>query len=47
VEILEKLPERMDSLELQLVQRREDVRPEFSATRAELGAEMLNVLPSN
>ena len=40
VERLEKLPERMDSLELQFVQFREEVRAEFSATRAGLRAEI-------
>ena len=38
VESLEKLPQRMDSLELQFVQFREEVRVEFSATRAEIRA---------
>ena len=40
VETLEKLPERMHSLELQFLQFREEVRAEFSATRAELRAEI-------
>ena len=40
VESLEKLPERMDLLELQFLQFREEVRAEFSATRAELRAEI-------
>jgi hypothetical protein len=40
LESLEKLPERMDLLELQCLQFREEVRAEFSATRAELRAEI-------
>jgi hypothetical protein len=40
VESLENLPERMHSLELQFMQFREEVRAEFSATRAELRAEV-------
>jgi hypothetical protein len=40
VENLEKLPERMHSLELQFMQFREEVRAEFSATRAELRTEI-------
>jgi len=40
VESLESLPERMHSLELQFMQFREEVRAEFSATRAELRAEI-------
>lgn len=40
VESLERLPERIHSLELQFVQFREEVRAEFSATRAELRAEI-------
>ena len=35
VESLERLPARIDHLELQILQFREDVRAEFSATRAE------------
>ena len=35
VELLEKLPARIDTIELQILQFREDVRVEFSATRAE------------
>jgi hypothetical protein len=40
VESLENLPERVRSLELQFMQFREEVRAEFSATRAELSAEI-------
>jgi hypothetical protein len=40
VEQLERLPARMDALELQILQFREEVRVEFSATREELRAEM-------
>jgi predicted phage gp36 major capsid-like protein len=36
VEALEALPERIASLELQVVQFREEVRVEFSALRAEM-----------
>jgi DNA anti-recombination protein RmuC len=35
VERLEKLPARIDGLEVQILQFREEVRAEFSATRAE------------
>ena len=40
VESLEKLPERVGSLELQILQFREEVRVEFSAVRSELRAEI-------
>lgn len=36
VEILEMLPERMDRLELQIAQFREEVRGEFLAVRSEM-----------
>ena len=36
VEILERLPERVTAVELQLVQLRDEMRAEFSATRAEM-----------
>ena len=35
---LEKLPARMDALELQILQFREEVRVEFSAVRTEMKA---------
>jgi hypothetical protein len=35
VEILEQLPARMTALEVQIVQLRDEMRAEFSATRAE------------
>ena len=38
MEILEQLPERMDSLELQFVQLREEMRAEFSTIRSEIRA---------
>jgi hypothetical protein len=38
VEVLESLPERVTAVELQLVQLREEMRAEFSATRAEVRA---------
>ena len=38
VEILERLPERVTAVELQLVQLRDEMRAEFSATRAEMRA---------
>ena len=38
VEILERLPERVTAVELQLVQLRDEMRAEFSATRAEIRA---------
>ena len=38
VEILERLPERVTAVELQLVQLRDEMRVEFSATRAEMRA---------
>jgi uncharacterized Ntn-hydrolase superfamily protein len=34
VEILEQLPERVTALEVQIVQLRDEMRSEFSATRA-------------
>ena len=34
VEVLERLPERVSAVELQLVQLRDEMRAEFSATRA-------------
>lgn len=40
VTALEQLPARMDAFELQLSQFREEVRAEFSATRAELRDEI-------
>ena len=46
VEQLEKLPARIDNLEAQILQFREEVRGEFSATRAGMGslrAEMLQL----
>ena len=36
VEILEKLPERVTALESQIVQLRDEMRSEFSATRSDL-----------
>src|SRR6266542_5078788 len=39
VDLLEALPQRIDNLELQLVQFREEVRDEFSAVRTELRAQ--------
>jgi predicted phage gp36 major capsid-like protein len=38
VEVLETLPERVTAVELQLVQLRDEMRVEFSATRAEMRA---------
>lgn len=38
VEILERLPERVTALEAQIVQLRDEMRDEFSATRAEAHA---------
>ena len=38
VEALETLPERVTAVELQLVQLRDEMRVEFSATRAEMRA---------
>ena len=38
VEALETLPERITAVELQLVQLRDEMRGEFSATRAEMRA---------
>ena len=38
VEVLERLPERVTGVELQLVQLRDEMRAEFSATRAEMRA---------
>jgi len=38
VEALETLPERVGAVELQLVQLRDEMRAEFSATRAEMRA---------
>jgi predicted phage gp36 major capsid-like protein len=38
VEILEQLPERVTALEVQIVQLRDEMRAEFSATRAEARA---------
>ena len=38
VEILEQLPERVTALEAQIVQLRDEMRAEFSATRAEARA---------
>src|SRR6185503_1720665 len=38
VEILERLPERVTAVELQLVQLRDEMRAEFSATREETHA---------
>ena len=38
VEILERLPERVTAVELQLVQLRDEMRAGFSATRAEMRA---------
>jgi len=35
VELLEQLPERVTAIELQIVQLRQEMRAEFSATRAE------------
>lgn len=40
VEILEKLPERVTALESQIVQLRDEMRSEFSATRADLRGEI-------
>ena len=40
VETLERLPARIEALELQILQVREEVRAEFSATREGLGDEM-------
>ena len=34
MEVLERLPERVSAVELQLVQLRDEMRAEFSATRA-------------
>jgi hypothetical protein len=36
VDSLEKLPARMDALELQIVQLRQEMRDEFSAVRSEI-----------
>jgi hypothetical protein len=38
VELLEQLPDRMTALEVQIVQLRDEMRAEFSATRAEARA---------
>ena len=38
MELLETLPERVAAVELQLVQLRDEMRGEFSATRAEMRA---------
>ena len=38
VEVLERLPERVTAVESQLVQLRDEMRAEFSATRAEMRA---------
>ena len=38
VEVLERLPERVTGVELQLVQLRDEMRAEFSAMRAEMRA---------
>jgi hypothetical protein len=38
VQLLERLPERMTALETQIVQLRDEMRVEFSATRAEARA---------
>ena len=38
VEVLETLPERVTAVELRLVQLRDEMRVEFSATRAEMRA---------
>jgi hypothetical protein len=38
VEIMERLPERVTAVELQLVQLRDEMRAEFSATRAKMRA---------
>ena len=38
VEILERLPERVTAIEAQIVQLRDEMRDEFSATRAEARA---------
>jgi vacuolar-type H+-ATPase subunit H len=35
IEILERLPERVTALETQIVQLRDEMRAEFSATRTE------------
>ena len=40
VDILEQLPERVTALEVQIVQLRDEMRSEFSATRADLRAEI-------
>jgi hypothetical protein len=40
VERLERLPDRIDNLEVQILQFREEVRAEFSATRESLGGQM-------
>ena len=40
VEILEKLPDRVTALESQIVQLRDEMRSEFSATRSDLRAEI-------
>ena len=40
VEILEQLPERVTALESQIVQLRDEMRSEFSATRLDLRAEI-------
>jgi F0F1-type ATP synthase membrane subunit b/b' len=38
VEVLERLPERVTALEVQIVQLRDEMRAEFSTTRAEARA---------
>jgi len=38
VELLEQLPERVTALEVQIVQLRDEMRAEFSATRADARA---------
>jgi hypothetical protein len=38
VELLEQLPDRVSALEVQIVQLRDEIRAEFSATRAEARA---------
>ena len=47
VEILEQLPERVSALESQIVQLRDEMRSEFSATRAVLTERMEFLFDAN
>jgi hypothetical protein len=47
VEILERLPERVTALEVQIVQLRDEMRSEFSATRRDLTDRMESLFETN